>query len=86
MPEPELDAIMIKMNMKEGNPSKLRITIDRIKLKAFEAGFLAGRKSGGCTEIALRNAYLKFDAAETAKLNRVATSMEWQITSQSQTQ
>ena len=86
MPDPELDAIMIKMNKEEDKPSKLRITIDRIKLKAFEAGFLAGRKSGGCTEIALRNAYLKFDAAETAKLNRVTTSMEWEITSQSQTQ
>jgi hypothetical protein len=77
LPDPELDAIMIKMNKEEDKPSKLRITIDRIKLKAFEAGFLAGRKSGGCTEIALRNA---------AKLDRVTTSIEWEIASQSQTQ
>ena len=63
---------MIEMNMKEDKPSKLRATLDQIKKAAFEAGFIAGRESGGCTEIALRNAYLKFDQEENAKLDRVA--------------
>jgi len=66
---------MIKMNKEQDKPSKLRITIDRIKLKSFEAGFLAGRESGGCTEIALRNAYLKFDHEEKANLNRGADQL-----------
>ncbi len=57
--------------MKEDKPSSLRITLDQIKKDAFEAGFLAGRKSGGCTEIALRNAYLKFDHAENVRLRKV---------------
>ncbi len=68
--------------------SKLRETVDKIKKEAFEAGFLAGWKAGlrDHTAEMREEAYLKYDHEVKAKLNRVTTSAEWQITSQSQTQ